>query len=164
MSWFDTLSGRRRPEEGVPARPPDEVLAALWAAGATSELTVRDGRPERADLVAECEWVRPFRWLLLVPGRKVHRYRVQLRLDHDARQVRTLTEHRIVGRITPLDIPIAATTTRIAHGAGVSAQWVWSDGRFHRETVSWGAGGMEQPLIDAVTGAGWIWRPVLGRL
>ncbi|WP_443073496.1 hypothetical protein [Streptomyces sp. NBC_01429] len=61
MGLFDKLTGTKRPADGVAPRSADEVHAALLSLNtADVPYTVRDGREEGADLVAE--------WRLLDPA------------------------------------------------------------------------------------------------
>ncbi len=54
MGLFDFITGTKRPAAGVAAKPLAEIRAALLAVNRpTAPFVVRDGAPEKVDIVAE---------------------------------------------------------------------------------------------------------------
>ncbi|WP_394431438.1 hypothetical protein [Streptomyces sp. SGAir0957] len=167
MGLFDKLTGTRRPDDGVAARPAAEVRDALLAlAGPDVPWTVRAATPgEEADLVAEWR-VREPAWQEFFRRRHVDRtVRITMRLAADTREVRALDEQwevtwhdgtprfarsREYGRGPSRQISKRHTVERGADGE-----------RRLVETFSFDSAEMKDPLRDAVLKSGWTWRAVV---
>src|SRR6266567_5212025 len=89
MGIKDWLTGTKRPATGVPAKPADEVRAALLAVNrATAPFVVRDGSPEQVDLVAEWRIVDAAWYEIFAKAGLQKTFKVLMRLDAQQHQVR----------------------------------------------------------------------------
>ncbi len=164
MGMFDWMTGTKRPADGVPPRAPQEVYQALLAVNRPDvPYFVRDGSPERVDLVAEWK-IADAHWY----GHFGHVTRVNktlMRLDPSKHEVRTV-DHEIT-------VTWAAGTPRLTLGKEFQRgqiNKVSYNATYGRDEsgklvklgqVKFSTGALKPPLQQAVTNAGWTWRGVL---
>lgn len=167
MGFFDKLTGTRQPNSGITPRPVEDVRATLLGLnGPDVPYAVRDGAPERADLVAEWRLREPA-WQTLFARTQLSRaLQIRMRFDAANHVVRTLDhqwEIKWVG-----DTPVSRKHTR-GPAKTISRQWTIgreNEGRLGlTETFHYDTDDMKDPLRDAVLKAGWTWRGIaFGRL
>src|SRR5438034_5460313 len=93
MKLFDWLTGTKRPAAGVPAKTSAEVRADLLAVNRpTAPFTVRDGAPEKVDLVAEWRIVDATWYEIFAKAGLKRTAKVLMRLDPDKHEVRAVDQ------------------------------------------------------------------------
>lgn len=165
MGLFDWLSGIKRPAAGVAPKAVAEVRAALLGVNRkTAPFVVRDGRPEKVDLVAEWRIVdASWREEFGKAGLK-RSFKILMRFDAAKHEVRAVDqEWSVEWRAGVPHMSIAAEGFR-------GRKWEMSFGGEYAfsesgelETIyqyRFSTGELKQPLQAAVTGAGWTWRGV----
>ncbi|MFJ2404940.1 hypothetical protein ACIOUE_26950 [Streptomyces xanthochromogenes] len=170
MGLFDKLTGTRRPPEGVPAVPAQELRAALLGLNRPDvAYVVRYGGGEGCDLLAEWRLAEPAWRQTFVQSRISHAVRIRMRLDAEAREVRALEDQWELSRVgTPTTLQVTSQRTRGASRT-VSREWTigrGSNGRLQAtETFHFDSAQLREPLRETVLTSGWTWRGVvLGKL
>ncbi|WP_250399764.1 hypothetical protein [Streptomyces cellostaticus] len=170
MALFDRLTGTRRPADGVPPVPAEELRTALLALNRPdAPYVVRYGAAEGADLVAEWRIAEPAWRSFFVESRITHAVRVRMRLDRDAHEVRVLEEQWEVSRVGgPPGLQVTSSYSR-GPDRTVTRRWTLGRGDGGRpeatETFRFDAARLREPLQGTVLRSGWTWRGVvLGKL
>ncbi len=164
MGFLDRLVGTSRPDADVPARPADEVRAALLAVAA-------DGRPysvtEDADGRLTARWrVEEPAWRTYFTERGVDRtVEVEMRLEEDAHEVRHVTkELEVTTEAGALRVSREASMSR-GNSRTVSKRWtVGGSGEGAQETFSFDSADLTRALERACLEQGWVWKGVVGKL
>lgn len=166
---MDFFRGIKRPDSGTAVLPPDQVRAAILEINRpTAPFVVREsGEDEKGDLVAEwrvvdAEWRQVFAKAGLT---KV--FQVTMRLDLDNTEVRAVDEEWEV-RWARGPVPQLSK----AKFRGRKAEMSWSSEFAFTEKGEFGevyryrfnTGELKSPLKSAVTGSGWTWHGVAGKL
>lgn len=170
MGVFSWLTGSRAAPAGVAREPAAALRKRLLGLNRdTAPWTVRDGAPERVDLVAEwrivdAEWYEIF---AKAGTRRV--FKVLMRFDEAQGVVRSADqEWSVEWRAGTPDLSLGGSAFR-------GQQWEMSFENVYafREDGSWGevysykfnTGELKGPLRKAVAEAGWAWKGVaFGRL
>ncbi|MFF2203874.1 hypothetical protein [Streptomyces sp. NPDC058145] len=170
MGLFDRLTGTRRPADGVPPVPAEELRTALLGLSRPDvPYVVRYGAAEGADLVAEWRIAEPAWQSFFVESQITHAVRIRMRLDRDDHEVRALEEQWEVSRVgSPPRLQVASSYSR-GQDRTVTRQWTLGRGDNGRveatETFRFDAAELREPLRNAVLKSGWTWRGVvLGKL
>jgi hypothetical protein len=166
MGLFDRLKGVKRPEEGTPVLPADEVERRLLAlAGDQVPFTVRPGSAANLEVewkIVDAQWYEIFAKARLEKSHKIH-----LALDEAAREVRALEEAWDVSwraGVPELSLSVERFQGRTlgskSFGTGYAFTGAnpldWGQVYRYRFDVS----EMKDPIIAVVTGAGWSFVPV----
>jgi hypothetical protein len=163
MGLFDKLTGTKRPDTGVAPRSAEDVRAMLLSLNAPDiPYVVRDGAPEKADLVAEWRLMEPAWRSFFVRTQLGRRIRIRMRLvpaDHEVRALDEQWEVKWVGD-TPVSSkygrgPVKTTSRRWTVGKGADG------GLDATETFRFDSSELKDPLRDTVLKAGWTWRAVV---
>ncbi|MGE0423272.1 MAG: hypothetical protein AB7O88_13465 [Reyranellaceae bacterium] len=165
MGLFDWLTGTRKPPAGVAAKTPAEVHAALLAVNRpTAPFVVRDGAPEKVDLVAEWRIVDAAWYEIFAKAGLTKVFKVLMRLDPQKREVRAVDQEWTVE--WRAGIPALSLSAEAFRGQKVSIEF----GTAYAFTEQGGFGQVYQykfataeikkPLQDAVAASGWTWRGV----
>ncbi len=166
MGLFDSLTGTRRPPNGLAPLPAEEVRAALLGLDRPNvPHVVRYGAAEQADLVAEWRITEPAWQSLFVESQLTHAVRIRMRLNRDDHEVRALEEQRAVTRVgNPPTLRIASAYSR-GPDRTVTRQWTVGRGAGGRleatKTFRFDAAELRDPLRDTVLASGWTWRAVV---
>ncbi|MGQ4415416.1 hypothetical protein ACN6LA_007568 [Streptomyces sp. SAS_269] len=170
MGLFDRLTGTRRPADGVPPVPAEELRTALLGLNRPDvPYVVRYGAAEGADLVAEWRIAEPAWQSFFLESQITHAVRIRMRLDRDDHEVRALEEQWEVSRVgSPPRLQVASSYSR-GQDRTVTRQWTLGRGDNGRleatETFRFDAAELREPLRNAVLKSGWTWRGVvLGKL
>jgi len=162
---FDWLTGTKRPDAGVVAKPVAEVRAALLAVNRpTAPFIVRDGSPEQVDLVAEWRIVDASWREIFATASLTKVFKILLRLDPDQHEVRAVDqEWSVEWRAGVPHLALTAEAFRgqkseISFGTEYAFTETAGPGQIYRYRFS--TGELKPPLQNAVTVAGWTWRGV----
>jgi len=91
MGMFDWLTGTKRPAAGVAPKSATEVRSALLAVSRpTAPFVVRDGAPERVDLVAEWRIVDASWYEIFAKAGLKKVFKILMRLDPQKHEVRAV--------------------------------------------------------------------------
>src|SRR5262247_3533610 len=114
MKFLDWLTGTKRPAAGVPAKTPAEVRADLMAVNRpTAPFVVRDGAPERVDLVAEWRIVDAAWYEIFAKASLTKVFKILMRLDEQKHEVRAVDqEWEVEWRAGVPDLKLAAEAFR----------------------------------------------------
>ncbi|MFE5404068.1 hypothetical protein ACFQ9Z_22525 [Streptomyces sp. NPDC056580] len=166
MALFDRLTGTRRPADGVPPAPAEELRSALLGLSRPdAPYVVRYGAAEGADVVAEWRIAEPAWQSFFLESRITHAVRIRMRLDRDGHEVRALEEQWEVTRVgDPPRLQVASTYSR-GQDRTVTRRWTvgrGDDGRPEAtETFRFDVSELRDPLRDTVVKSGWTWRGVV---
>jgi hypothetical protein len=166
MGLFDWLTGTKRPAAGVAAKSAVAVRAALLAVNRpTAPFVVRDGAPEKVDLVAEWRIVDA-KWSDTFAQAGVEKvFKILMRLDTQKHEVRAVDQQWSVewrAGVPRLSLSAQAfrgQTKEISFGEAYAFTETGEHGQVYRYKFS--TGEIKPPLQDAVTAAGWTWRGVV---
>jgi hypothetical protein len=167
MGLLDKLTGTRPAKPGIAAVPAGDLRTALLSLSRdTAPWQVRDGTGDKCDLVAEWRIVDA-QWHGIFSASGVKSvFRIKLKFDEAARQVRNLDEQATVSW----------------HGGIPSVSVSWSRGQINEIQSGQGYGFTEEgqfgqvynykfrsseirdPLRDAVNDHGWGWKAVSFKL
>ncbi|MEU6841411.1 hypothetical protein ABZ930_05990 [Streptomyces sp. NPDC046716] len=170
MGLFDKLTGTKRPDEGIPPLPAEEVRAALLALNAPEvPYAVRDARTEGADLLAEWRVTEPSWYGFFSRTDVRHVLRFRLRLVPEKHEVRVVQEQLQITWVR--GVPTLSASAEAGRGPGRTVSKQWTLGRNAQghveatETFSYDTADLRDPLRRAVLESGWTWRGViLGKL
>jgi hypothetical protein len=169
LRLLDFLIGMKKSAAGIPVKPSTELREALLTVNRPAlPFIVRDGSPEKVDLVAEWHIVDGIWCKLFATAGLDKTFKILIRLDADKHEVRAVdqawsVEWRAgVPRLSPspgmfrwqnAEIPIGLTEDGIGYDWPATTRFAFT------ET------GVKSPLQETVTAAGWTWRDVeLGSL
>jgi hypothetical protein len=165
MGLFDWLTGTKRPQAGVAPKSAAEVRAALLAVNRpTAPFTVRDGAPERVDLVAEWRIVDAKWYEIFAKAGLTKVFKVLMRLDPAKHEVRAVDqEWSVEWRAGVPNLALAAEAFRgqkaeIEFGTAYAFTEQGEFGQVYNYKFS--TRELKPPLQDAVTASGWTWRGV----
>jgi hypothetical protein len=165
MGILDWLTGTKRPAAGVAPKAAGEVRAALLAVNRpTAPFVVRDGAPEKVDLVAEWRIVDATWYEVFAKAGLTRVFKVLMRLDAEAHEVRAVDqEWSVEWRAGIPALSLAASTFRgqkseISFGTAYAFTESGAPGQVYR--YKFATPEIKGPLQDAVTAAGWTWRGV----
>jgi len=165
MGLFDWLTGTKRPAAGVAAKSASEVRAALLAVNRpTAPFVVRDGAPERVDLVAEWRIVDAAWYEIFAKASLTKVFKILMRLDEQKHEARAVDqEWEVEWRAGVPDLKLAAEAfrgqkTEVSFGTAYAFTETGEFGQVYRYRFS--TGELKPPLQNAVTASGWTWRGV----
>lgn len=165
MGLFDWLTGTKKPPAGVVAKSPAEVHAAILAVNRpTAPFIVRDGGPEKVDLVAEWRIVDAAWYEIFAKAGLTKVFKVLMRLDPQKREVRAVDQEWTVEWRAGL--PALSLSAEAFRGQKVSIElgsaYAFTEqgayGRVYQ--YKFATSEIKKPLQDAVTASGWTWRGV----
>jgi hypothetical protein len=166
MKFLDWLTGTKRPAAGAPAKAPAEVRADLLAVNrTTAPFIVRDGAPEKVDLVAEWRIVDATWYETFAKAGLKKVFKVLIKLDEQAREVRAVDQEWSVewrAGVPTLSLTMEAfrgQTRKFSFGTAFAFTEHGRFGQVYRYNFS--TAEIKTPLQDAVTKAGWVWRGVV---
>jgi hypothetical protein len=165
MSFWDFITGTKRPAPGVLPKSPAEVKAALLAVhNPQVAFTVRDGAGEGADVIAEMRIKAKLRDFLGWGGIKKS-LKVSLRIDRE----RQIVWARDRSSSSEWSVGLTGIWWTWSQGSG----WTWEffsrrayglndKGELVRvNQYRFASSDLKAPLRDAVLAAGWVWRPAI---
>jgi hypothetical protein len=160
MGLLDKLTGTAKPEDGVTARPPEDVLAALRAVGEGDvPFVVRETDEEGADLVGEYDFEEPV-WNTAMRARQVDRsHKVFMRLDPEEHEVRFVQkDYSVSWRAGMAELSVRKEGSRgtgrtVSFGKTVGGDGEAGDWHFDTEQLV-------DPLRQAALDNGWTWKGV----
>ena len=165
MKLFDWLTGTKRPAAGVAAKPAAQVRADLLALDrATAPFTIRDGRPENVDIVAEWRIVDAKWYEIFAKAGLEKVFKILIKLDAQAHEARAVDQAWSVewrAGIPTLTLSAEAfrgQTKEISFGTAYAFTEQGPFGQVYNYRFS--SSEIKTPLRDAVTKAGWTWRGV----
>jgi len=165
MKLFDWLTGTKRPAAGVAAKPAAQVRADLLALDrATAPFTIRDGRPENVDIVAEWRIVDAKWYEMFAKAGLEKVFKILIKLDVQAHEARAVDQAWSVewrAGIPTLTLSAEAfrgQTKEISFGTAYAFTEQGPFGQVYNYRFS--SSEIKTPLQDAVTKAGWTWRGV----
>jgi hypothetical protein len=165
MGLFDWLTGTKRPAAGVALKSEAEVRAALLAVNRkTAPFVVRDGAPEKVELVAEWRIVDA-KWSEVFAKAGLQKtFKVLMRFDPQKHEVRAVDQQwSVEWRAGVPRLSVAAEGFRgqqkeISFGMAYAFTQSGPSGEIYNYRFS--TGEIKTPLQNAVTAAGWTWRGV----
>jgi hypothetical protein len=165
---LDFLLGTKISAAGSPVKPPTELREALLAVNRPAlPFVVRDGSPERVDLVAEWHIVDELWCKLFATAGLDKTFKILIRLDADKHEVRAVdqawsVEWRAgVPRLSPSPGMFRWQGTEIPGGLTVDGiGYDWGTPSSATTRFAFTETGVKSPLQEAVTAAGWTWRDV----
>ncbi|OBI52680.1 hypothetical protein A5707_12140 [Mycobacterium kyorinense] len=159
MGFRDRIRGITRPDPDVVAVDPEELRLRLMALNhPTSPWHVRDGAPEKVDLVVEWKTTDPY-WKDIFTEVGVNdTFATHLRFHPDANEVRS--RDRCFGWYTTTD----------SDGFSSSRQ-TWKEGQLHEnaegkvngQLFRFDTADFKKTLKETIIGAGWIYRAIVLR-
>lgn len=165
MGLFDWVTGTKRPAAGVAPKPVPELRTALLAINRPSApFIVRDGAPEKVDLVAEWRIVDAVWYEIFAKAGLKKVFKVLMRLDPGKNEVRAVDQQwSVEWRAGVPTLALAAEAfrgqqTSIEFGTAYAFTETAEYGQVYRYKFS--TPEIKGPLQDAVTAAGWTWRGV----
>jgi hypothetical protein len=165
MGLLDRIRGIKKPAAGVAPKSAEEVRAALFAANRVSApWVVRDGAPEKVDLVAEWKIVDAQWYEIFAKAGLEKVSKVLMRLDADNHEVRAVDhEHSVEWRagvptLSAVTEKFRGQKTEIEFGQAFAFTEELRPGEVYR--YKFATGEIKSPLQDAVTAAGWTWKGV----
>ena len=170
MGLLDFLLGTKISAAGSPVKPPTELREALLAVNRPAlPFVVRDGSPERVDLVAEWHIVDELWCKLFATAGLDKTFKILIRLDADKHEVRAVDQAwSVEWRAGVPSLTLAAEAFRgqkaeVSFGTAYAFTEKLELGEVYRYRFA--TREIKTPLQDAVTAAGWTWRGVaFGRL
>ncbi len=165
MGLFDWLTGTKKPAAGIAAKSKAEVRDALLAVNRpTAPYTIRDGAPEKVDLVAEWRIVDAKWYEIFAKAGLKKVFKVLMRLDDQTKEVRAVDqEWSVEWRAGVPNLALAAEAFR-----GQKVEISFGTAYAFKETLEYGkvyeyafaTKELKTPLQEAVNNAGWTWRGV----
>lgn len=166
MGLFDWLTGSKSAPAGVPRQSAAELRTRLLAVNRESApFLVRDGAPERVDLVAEWKIVDAAWYEIFAKAGLERTFKVLMRFDEAKGEVRAVDqEWRVEWR---LGIPSLSLSAEAFRGQKVEMSF-GSAYAFREEDLRFGkvyeyrfnTKELKTPLIEAAQAAGWGWKGV----
>ena len=165
MGLLDALTGTKKPKAGTPVLPQDQVRTALLKLNRdTSPWQMRDGEPEKADLVAEWKIVDAKWYEIFAKADLKSVFKILMKFDPAKNELRAVDqEWTVEWRAGVPSINIAASAfrgqkTEVSFGTAYAFKETGEYGKvysFYFKTSE-----MKDPIKDAVTAAGWTYRGV----
>jgi hypothetical protein len=168
MGLLDFPIGTKKTAAGIPAKRSTEVREALLAVNRPAlPFIVRDGSPEKVDLVAEWQIVDAIWCKVFAKAALDKTFKILMRLDADKHEVRAVDQAWSVewragaprlslspgmfrwqnAGSTPVQLTVDTTFDFLVNSSATT--------RF-----AFTENGVKSPLREAVTAAGWTWRDV----
>jgi hypothetical protein len=165
----DKLTGTRRPQNGAQPAPPERVTAALLGVNRPDvPYAIREGTPaEGVDLVGEWRLTETEWRALFSNGGVTKTYKILMRLDPKRAEVRSIDEEWSVSWNN--GIPDLSRSKAQAKGQldeNVHAFQYGFDEHGHWGKLydySYRTKDLKEPLREAATGSGWVWRALAFR-
>jgi hypothetical protein len=165
MGLFDFLTSTRRPSASTPVMAAGEVRARLLALNRpTAPYRVVDGADEGVDLIAEWKIVDAAWYELFAKAGLAKVFRIYLRLDPQAREVRAQDrEYEVAWRPGVPALTLTAQAFRgqkqsIEFGGGYAFTEMLAPGQVFNYRFA--TKELKEPLQEAVTSCGWTYRGV----
>lgn len=165
MGLLDFFTGTKRPAAGVAAKTPAEVRSALLAVNRpTAPFVVRDGAPEKVDIVAEWRIVDAAWYEIFAKAGLQRTFKILMRLVPDTHEVRAVDqEWSVEWRAGVPSLALAAEAFRgqkkeISFGSAYAFTESGGYGQVYR--YKFATSEIKAPLQSAVLAAGWTWRGV----
>jgi hypothetical protein len=165
MGLLDFFTGTKHPPAGVVAKVPAEVRSALLAVNRpTAPFIVRDGAPEKVDLVAEWRIVDASWYETFAKAGLQRTFKILMRLDPEKHEVRAVDqEWSVEWRAGIPSLSLAAEAfrgqkTEISFGSAYAFTESAGYGEVYR--YKFATSEIKAPLQNAVLAAGWTWRGV----
>lgn len=166
MGLFDFLTGGSKPPADRNRAPTPTLRDALLGLNRdTAPFRIRDGAPEKVDLVAEWKIVDA-RWYEIFAKAGTKRvFKVLMKFDEDSGQVRSVDqEFEVEWRAGVPELTASASGFR-GQKWEASFEAVYA---FREEDLHWGkiyqyrfnTDEIKKPLVEAARDAGWGWRGV----
>ena len=165
MGLFDVFTGTRKPAAGVAKKPAADLRQALVALNRESApWHIRDGAPEKCDLVAEWKIVDA-RWYEIFAKAGVKDvFQILMRIDDAKGEVRAVDrEFTVEWKAGVPSLSVAATAFR---GQQVEVKFGQAYGFTEKGTLGeiynyrFNTAEIKKPIQAAVTAAGWTYRGV----
>jgi|SRR5262252_665301 len=173
MRLLDFLIGTKETAAAIPAERSTDVREALLALNRPAlPFIVRDGSPEKVDLVAEWQ-IGDAIWCEMFAREGLDKtFKILMRLDADKHEVRAVEERWSVEwragvpRLSLLPGMFRWRKTEIPIPLTKYGTFDWFEDTFLAPPrFAFTENGVKSPLREAVTAAGWTWRDVaLGSL
>jgi len=165
MGLFDMLTGNKAPAPGVAKKPAADLRAALLALNRDSApWQVRDGAPEKCDLVAEWKIVDA-RWYEIFAKASLSKvFKVLMKLDEQKGEVRSVDQEFTVewrAGVPSLTASVEAfrgQKVEMSFGAAVGFREDLGLGKIYEYRFS--TKELKEPLQDTVSKSGWAWKGV----
>ena len=165
MGLLDFFTGTKHPAAGIGAKMPAEVCSALLAVNRpTAPFIVRDGAPEKVDIVAEWRIVDASWYEVFAKAGLERTFRILMRLAPDRHEVRAVDqEWSVEWRAGVPSLSLAAAAFRgqkkeISFGSAYAFTESAGYGEVYR--YKFATSEIKTPLQNAVLAAGWTWRGV----
>ena len=165
MKLLDFFSSSRRPKEGTPSVPAQELRERLLALNRSSApFQIVDGSPEGVDLIAEwkivdAEWVEIFSKAGLS---KV--FRIFMKLDEAEHELRAVDrEYTLSWSAGVPSLALAASAFRgqkqsVEFGSGYAFTEQFAPGQVYNYRFN--TGELKKPIQNVATESGWIYKGV----
>lgn len=165
MGWFDFLTGNKAAATGVEKLPRAALRDALLALNRdTAPWVIRDGTPERCDLVAEWRIVDA-RWYEIFAKTGLTKVsQTLLKFDEAAAEVRSVDrDWSVEWRVGVPSLALNAAAfrgqkTEVSFGAATAFTEDGGYGQVYKYRFN--TKEMKGPLQDLVSAGGWGWRGV----
>jgi hypothetical protein len=165
MGLRDRLTGKRKPDSDVPAMAPQDMRHTLLSLNRESApWQVRDGTPEGVDLVAEWKIVDASWYEIFAKANLERTFKILMRLDGENREVRAVDQEWSVSwKVGAPSLSLDASRFRgrqweMSFGSGYAFTEQGQYGEVYKYRFN--TGELKTPLKEAVTGAGWTYRPI----
>ena len=165
MGLFDWLTGTKKPAAGVAAKSKADVRAGILAVNRpTAPFIIRDGAPEKVDLVAEWKIVDAKWYEIFAKAGLQKVFKILMKLDDQAKEVRAVDqEWSVEWRAGIPNLALSAEAFR-----GQKVEMSFGTAYAFKETLEYGkvyeykfaTKEIKTPLQEAVNNSGWTWRGV----
>ncbi len=170
MGLFDIFTGVKRPKPGVAPVSAEEMRAAIMAVNRdTAPFQITPCSDGSCDFVAEWRIVDAKWYEIFAKAGLKKVFRVKMRLDEANHELRAVDEeYTVEWRAGVPHLSLAASGFRgqkseVSFGTAYAFTEELRPGQVYKYRFN--SSELKKPLQEAVTGAGWSWRPVaFGRL
>ncbi|MBX7250322.1 MAG: hypothetical protein K1X35_14920, partial [Caulobacteraceae bacterium] len=166
MGMLDWMTGTKAAPKDVARQPVAALREALLAVNRpTAPFVVRDGAPEKCDLVAEWRIVDAAWYEIFAKAGLERAYKILMRFDEARGEVRAVDHELAVEWRAGVPTISAAKSAFRGQTWEMSSETAWA---FREEDLSFGkvyqyrfvSEELKKPLRDAAQAAGWGWRGV----
>ena len=170
MGLFDIFTGIKRPKPGVEPVSAKEMRAAIMAVNRdTAPFQITPCKDSTCDFIAEWRIVDAKWYEIFAKAGLKKVFRMKMRLDEANHEVRSVDEdYTVEWRAGVPHLSLAASGFRgqkneVSFGTAYAFTEELRPGQVYKYRFN--SSELKKPLQEAVTGAGWSWRPVaFGRL
>lgn len=166
MGMFDWMTGTKAAPKGVARQPVAALREALLAVNRpTAPFVIRDGAPEKCDLVAEWKIVDAAWYEIFAKAGLEKVFKVLMKFDEAKGEVRAVDQEWTVE--WRAGIPTLGRSLEAFRGQKweMSSETAWA---FREEDLTYGkvyqyrfvSDELKKPLVEAAQKAGWGWRGV----